>query len=160
MPLAVLICIPTNQELAAGLCREASMSVFRSTVSCSLLLSLSVGCGDKESASDSGSDAHGSDTAEDSSGDGGGDGDGSGGEDVTYASVADYIGAHCDAIRTRCGVYSSTEICVEDIMTNGYTGECAVVSQENGEAYVAFLEGVSCEEQTWTEVFDNVVDCE
>lgn len=136
------------------------MSMFRSTIFCSLLLTLSVGCGDKESSSDSGSDAHGSDTAEDSSGDGGGDGDGSDGEDVTYASVADYIGAYCDAILTRCGVYSSTEICVEDIMTNWYTSECAVVSQENGEECIAFLEGVSCEEQAWTDACDNVVDCE
>ena len=140
------------------------MSLSRSTVFCSLFLALSIACGDKESSSDSGSDPHGSDTAEDSSvdgsGDGGGDGDGSGGEDVTYASVPDYVAAYCEAILTRCGVYSSTEICVEDIMSNWYTGECAVVSQENGEECVAFLEGVSCEEQAWTDACDNVVDCE
>ena len=130
-----------------------------------LSLLLVAGCGAKEDGDDTGGSPAASDTGE-AAWDGGGGVDPAGDDaDGTcgtggFDSVSAYVGAYCDAILTRCGVYSSTEICVEDILSRWYTGDCVVQSQESAEECLTFLEGVSCEEQAWTSACDEVITCE
>ena len=145
------------------------MSLSRSILTLSFFLALAGGCGDKEDTTDSGGAADGTDAADGADASDGDDGASDGDDDASdgteggsdrYDTVEEYIGAYCEAILTRCGVYSSTEICVEDIMGNWYTSDCVVESQENAQECLTFLEGVDCDDRAWIDACDAVVSCD
>ena len=78
-----------------------------------------------------------------------------------YASVEDYVRGYCDAYAVRCGVYSTMELCIEDIVTEWFSAPSCRIGDADAAAYcVAFLAEVTCEEVTWTDECDEAVECD
>ena len=78
---------------------------------------------------------------------------------MNYASVADYAAAYCDAILVRCGVYSTTEECVDFAMANWFGADCVVASQESALECITWLEGLECTDEGWIDACDQAISC-
>ena len=79
--------------------------------------------------------------------------------DALYPSVEDYIEAYCNAYLLRCGMYSAVEFCVDDVMSNWFSGNCVVQSQDSAGECIEWLEDLSCDKSGWLDACSDAIAC-
>ena len=116
------------------------------------IFTMLLACGEKatDTASD---DTTTEDTASGSS-------TGSSGAGAPSDSIPGYVNSYCSEYAMRCGLYSSQEICYDDVITWFNLDTCSVSDTAQLDTCVTWLSELSCEESGWIDECSNFYTCE
>jgi len=113
-----------------------------------LLISL-FACSEKTTDSST-SDAQ--DTASDSS-------DSSSDSSDSNEGMGEYIDGYC-TYAVRCSLYASTDVCAEDISSQGWYDGCSIVDTAALDACLSWFSGLECSESGWIAECDEFYSCD
>ena len=67
--------------------------------------------------------------------------------------------AYCTVYSVRCGLYSSVEICMDDMISTWFSGECTVVDPDSAATCIDWLADLDCGVSGWIDACDQALDC-
>ena len=110
------------------------------------IFTLLLACGEK--ATDTADDTPPQDTASGSS------------AEVPVDGIPGYVNSYCSEYGLRCEIYSSQEMCYEDMITWFDLERCSISDTAQLETCVTWLSELSCEESGWIDECSNFYTCE